>query len=600
MSALNQLGNPKTWSLIRRLMSENAADKWPQYAIGFLLLLVVSGMTGASAYIMEDVINEIFVNRRQDMIYWIALAVVGIFTVKGAASYANMMILTYVGNSIVARLQRRMFDSVLAQNLSYFERQSLGDILVRFQNGVRGAREAINTLILSIGRDLFSLLSLIAVMIIQDPKMSMLSLLIGPPAVLGVMHLMNKVKGVAKSEFFSMGRLVGLVKETFLGVKVVKTFRLEDHMRGDMDKAILAVQNLNNNMSRIGALTVPMMETLGGFAIAAAVIYGGSQVVDGNSEPGAFFSFLTALLLAYEPARRLARFNVQFQQNMIGVTMVYSILDELPSPTEREDGFELDVKGGAVSLENVSFAYGDEVVLTDLTMAFPANRITALVGPSGAGKSTIFGLLTRLRAPDEGRVTIDGQDIEGATTQSIRSNIAMVTQDSFLFDGTIYDNIRMGRLDATREEIEAAAEAANAHEFILAQPKGYDSEVGEGGGLMSGGQRQRIAIARAMLADSPILLMDEATSALDSMSEEKVQSALATLMEGRTTVVIAHRLSTVRNADVIHVMDKGRCVESGTHEELIEQDSLYAALHTMQFKQPAAKAKAPKPAAKSG
>ncbi|MBY8977321.1 ABC transporter ATP-binding protein [Rhodobacteraceae bacterium NNCM2] len=577
-------------------MTENAADKWASYAVGFALLIVVSAMTGLSAYIMEDVINEIFVNRRQDMIYLIAAAVIGIFTVKGLAAYFNALILARVGNSIVARLQRRMYDAILAQNLSYFEGLSLGDVLVRFQNGARGAREAVNTLILSIGRDLLSLISLIAVMIVQDPTMSILSLVIGPPAVLGVMYLMKRVKSVAKDEFSSMGKLISLVKETFLGVKIVKTFRLEDHMRVGVDEAIQSVQNLNNNMARLGALTVPMMETLGGFAVAAAVMYGGMQVVAGQSEPGAFFSFLTALLLAYEPARRLARFNVQFQQYMIGVTMVYGILDQVEAETEREDGPDLVISDGAVRLENLTFAYAKEPVLNDLTMDFPANKITALVGPSGAGKSTIFGLLTRLRAPRKGDVLIDGQDIKGFSAHSIRSQIAMVTQDSFLFEGTIYDNIRMGKLDATREEIEAAAEAANAHDFILEQPDGYQTQVGDGGGLLSGGQRQRVAIARAMLADSPILLLDEATSALDSVSEEKVQSALAKLMKGRTTIVIAHRLSTVRDADLIHVMDKGRCVESGTHEELVERESLYAMLHAMQFKTPQAKPAEQEPA----
>ncbi|MEM7178363.1 MAG: ABC transporter ATP-binding protein [Pseudomonadota bacterium] len=586
MSAVRELANPDTWRLIRRLMFENAADKWMHYAVGFGLLIIVSAMTGLSAYIMEDVINEIFVERNQEMIYWIALAVMGIFAAKGLAAYGNALILARVGNSIVARLQRRMYDALLAQNLSYYEGMSMGNVVVRFDNGTRMCRDAINSLVLSIGRDVLSLISLVIVMIVQDPTMSFLSLLIGPPAVFGVMYLMRKVKSVAKAEFSSMAKLVSQVKETFLGVKIVKTFRLEDHMRDEIGDAINAVQNLNNNMARLGSLTVPMMETLGGFAVAAAVIYGGSQVVNGGAEPGAFFSFLTALLLAYEPARRLARFNVQFQQSMIGVNMVYEVLDQVEAETETEEGPDLVITEGAVRLDNICFAYAQEPVLNELTMEFPANKITALVGPSGAGKSTIFGLLTRLRAPTSGAVLIDGQDIRPFSAHSIRGQIAMVTQDSFLFEGTIYDNIRMGRLDATRDEIEAAAQAANAHDFILEQPQGYQTQVGEGGGLLSGVQRQRVAIARAMLADSPILLLDEATSALDSVSEEKVQAALSALMTGRTTIVIAHRLSTVRDADMIHVMDKGRCIESGTHQQLIEADSLYAMLHAMQFKTP--------------
>ncbi|MEM7237937.1 MAG: ABC transporter ATP-binding protein [Pseudomonadota bacterium] len=564
-------------------MTENAADKWMHYAAGFALLLVVSAATGLTAYLMEDVIDQIFVEQRRDMVFWIAAAVAGVFVAKGAATYGNAIILAHVGNAIVARLQRRMFDKVLAQDVAFFEGRELGDTIVRFQNGVASAREAINMLVLSIGRDLFSLISLVAVMVIQDPRMSLIVLVIGPPAVIGVMYLMRQVKKVAASEFFSIGRLVGQVKETFLGFKVVKTFTLEEHMRGEMGQSVAAVERLNNGMARVGALTVPLMETLGGVAVALAIIYGGLSVIDGGSNPGAFFSFVTALLLAYEPARRLARFNVSFQQNLIGVTMVYEILDTADAPSEREDGPPLAVSGGGIRFRNVSFAYGSEPVLSDLTFDFAPNKVTALVGPSGGGKSTIFALVNRLRLPSRGEVLIDGQDTAACAASSVRGAIAYVTQDAFLFETTIRDNIRMGRREATDEEIEAVARAAHAHDFILEQPQGYDTPVGEGGARLSGGQRQRIAIARAMLADAPILLLDEATSALDSESEQAVQEALERLMQGRTTLVIAHRLSTVRRAETIHVIDRGRCVESGDHETLIGQGGLYARLHAIQF-----------------
>lgn len=588
-SALETLAKRESWQLIRRLLLENASDKWPSYAAGFGLLFVVSAMTGLTAYVMEDVINEIFVNQRRDMTFVIAGAVAAIFILKGAASYGNAIILARAGNAIVARLQRRMFDALLKQNLAYYEHVQLGNMLVKFQNGVSGAREAINTLILSIGRDVFSLISLVAVMIVQDPVMSLISLTIGPPAVIGVMHLMRKVKGVAKAEFHSMGQLLNVVKETFLGVKVVKTYRLEGHMREQFSDAVSAVERVVNGMARLGALTVPMMEALGGIAVAAAIIYGGLRVIDGGAEPGSFFSFITALLLAYEPARRLARFNVQFQQSMIGVAMVYQILDLVESPTESNDGPDLEVKEGRIELRNVTFAYnsgdtGEDAVLKDMTLEFPAGQVTALVGPSGGGKSTIFSLIARLRRPLRGRILIDGTPISKVSARSLRAAVAYVTQDPFLFDATIRENIRMGRPEATDAEVEAAADKAFAHEFILEQNDGYDTRVGEGGGRLSGGQRQRIAIARAMLADAPIILLDEATSALDSVSEMKVQAALEKLMQGRTTIVIAHRLSTVRNAAVIHVIERGRCVESGSHEELIARRGLYKHLYDIQFR----------------
>ena len=573
----------ENWGLIWRLLTENAADKVGRYVLAFGLLLVVSGATALSAYIMKDVINEIFLEKRADTMMLIAGAVAAIFFAKGLASYASSIILANAGNAIVARLQRRMFDAVLGQGLGYFQKKQLGDILVRFQSGIAGARAAIELLILSIGRDLFSLVGLVVVMVIQDPFMSLFSLIIGPPAVLGVMHLMRRVKHVAQSEFTSVGRLVGIVKETFLGVKVVKSYRLEDHLRSEMRDVVASVERLNNGMARLNSLTIPLMDTLAGVAIAAAIIYGGSTVISGRSDPGSLFSFITALLLAYDPARRLARFNVQFQQSMIGARRVYDILDHATSETESDDGATLTVSDGTIVFEGVRFSYGSEPTLKDLELVFPGRRVTAIVGPSGGGKSTILALITRLWKPTAGRICIDGSDVAGLSVSSLRKAVSLVTQEPFLFEGTIRDNIRMGRLDASEEEIVAAARAAFAHEFIEQQPQGYDTAVGEGGSRLSGGQRQRIAIARAMLADAPILLLDEATSALDSVSEEKVQNALERLMEGRTSIVIAHRLSTVRNASVIHVIDEGRCVESGRHEELVARGGLYARLHKVQF-----------------
>jgi ATP-binding cassette subfamily B protein len=377
------------------------------------------------------------------------------------------------------------------------------------------------------------------------------------------------------------------VKETALGVRVIKSFRLEDHMRHDMNETVAAVERLQTGMARIGALTVPLMETLGGIAIAIAILYGGWRVIGTGADPGSFFSFITALLMAYEPARRLARFNVQFQQNMFGVQMVYDLLDQPPSAAEAQAGRPLKVDAGAVRFEGVTFSYvggaAEGAAVRDLSLDMPGGKVTALVGPSGGGKSTILALISRLYLPQAGRVLIDGQDTAECSAVSVRAAIALVGQDTFLFEGTIRENLRMGRRDATDEQIEEAARAAHAHEFIIEQPQGYETQVGEGGGLLSGGQRQRISIARAMLADTPILLLDEATSALDSESEAKVQEALARLMQGRTTIVIAHRLSTIRHADRIHVIDRGRVVESGTHRELVRAGGLYARLHGIQF-----------------
>ncbi|MEM6498674.1 MAG: ABC transporter ATP-binding protein [Pseudomonadota bacterium] len=583
---MTELVNRNTIELLVRLMRENAVRHWHRYAIAFLLLFVVAAATGATAYMMEDVINEIFVERQRGQTFVIAGVVALIFTAKGFAAYFNSIILAKAGNAIVARLQRRMFDAILKQDMAFFDGQQLGNLIARFQVSVNGAREAINTLVLSIGRDVFSLISLVVVMVIQDPYMSIIALFIAPPAVIGVVHLMRKVKEVARSEFFSIGKLINVVKETTLGIRTVKIYRLEDQMRSDFGDAVSAVERLINNMNRIGSITVPMMEVLGGLAVAAAIIYGGLRVIDGGAEPGAFFSFITALLLAYEPGRRLARFNVTFQQNMIGAGLVYQLLDMLEAKSEANTGPDLKLKSGEIVFDNVRFSYnkeGRDAALDGLSLTFEANQVSALVGPSGGGKSTILSLITRLRAPDSGRILVDGTDISMVSAGSLRGTVCYVTQDAFLFDMPLRENIRMGRPDATDAEVEEAARQAFAHDFIMEQPQGYDTTVGEGGGKLSGGQRQRISIARAMLADCPIILLDEATSALDSVSEQKVQTALATLMKGRTTIVIAHRLSTIRNASKILVIEKGKLAESGTHDELIGANGLYAHLHEIQF-----------------
>ena len=574
-----------TGNILRRLLLENAVDKWRNYVLAFGLLFLASGATAASAYIMQDVVNEIFVNRRKDQTFLIAGAIAAVFIVKGVASYGGSVLLARTGNAIIAGLQRRMYDAVLSQDLEFFELNPLSSFVMRIQNSANACREVISILVMSVGRDACTLLSLVGVMIHQDPFMSLMALVVAPPAVLGVMYLIRQTKKFANQEFTTGARLVDAIKETVFGIKVVKTYTLENRMTEDFSDSVAMLERRKNALVRIGALTVPLMEALAGITIALVIVYGGLGVIDGDMEPGAFFSFITALLMAWDPARRLARVNVTFHQSMVGVRRVYQTLDMIEARSEHNSGPDLVVRAGAISFENVTFAYegGKDPALKDLSLDFAANEITALVGPSGGGKSTALSLINRLRAPDAGRILIDGTDIAAASAKSLRVAVAYVAQDSFLFDMPIRDNIRVARPDATDAEVEAAARAANAHGFILEQPQGYETRVGEGGGLISGGQRQRIAIARAVLADSPIILLDEATSALDNASERKVQQALQSLMRGRTTVVIAHRLTTIRNANTIHVIDGGRCVETGSHEELIAADGLYRHLHDIQF-----------------
>ena len=351
-----------------------------------------------------------------------------------------------------------------------------------------------------------------------------------------------------------------------------------------MGQVVERVRKLNNKIARLSNATSPIMDMLGGFAFAGIILYGGTQIAAGELDAGSLFSFITAFMLVYEPAKRLGKFNVDYQKHLVGVRMVYDILDTAPDSSERMDGADLNVREGEIVIENARFSYGEQAVLHDLSLTIPARKVTALVGPSGGGKSTVLSLISRLHQAQSGRIAIDGQDVSTVTTDSLRRNVALVGQDAFLFDTTIADNIRMGRPDATDAEVEEAARAANAHDFIMRQSLGYETPIGEGGGRLSGGQRQRISIARAMLKNAPILLLDEPTAALDTMSERKVLEAIERLMHGRTVVVIAHRLSTIRDADIIHVLNEGALVESGDHDALMASGGLYRHLHDTQFR----------------
>ncbi|WP_339613970.1 ABC transporter transmembrane domain-containing protein [uncultured Parvibaculum sp.] len=579
-------GRPESsLAVIKRLFAENVRNHIPGYVAAFICMGFVAATTGASAWIMKDVINRIFVDRDSAMVGIIAGAVMAIYTIKGLSTYGQQYLLQRIGNNIVATLQKRVFDHVLSQPLNFFDRHAIGDLATRMSYNAQGARAVIDLIIQSIGRDVLSVLALTTVMVLQDPLMSVVMLIIMPVAVIGVSRLVKRVKKIMQLELQSIAEIVNAMQETASGIRIVKSFNLEGHMRKRMGAAVEQVEQRSNKITQVNALTSPLMETLGGFAVAAIIMYGGWNVIARGSDPGSFFAFITALLMAYEPAKRLARLNVQLSANMVLAEGLYALLDTPPTISEAPDARKLEIReGGRIDFDNVVFAYGAQPALKGVTFEARAGTVTALVGPSGAGKTTIFGLIERFFDPQEGSVSIDGQDLRGLTFSSLRDNLSLVTQETFLFAGTVRENIAYGRPGATDDEIEEAARMANAHEFITELPGQYEAPVGEAGGRLSGGQRQRVAIARAMLRDAPILLMDEPTSALDAQSESKVQEALDRLMEGRTTIVIAHRLSTVRNADRIYVLDRGEVVQSGSHDELLAEGGLYATLYSLQFR----------------
>jgi len=567
-----------------RLFRANFRPYARRYAFAVVMMVIAALATAASAYIIREIINKIFIQKSEGLVFTIAGVIVLIYLVKGFATYFSSVTLTKIGNSMVARLQRQLYDAVLKQDISFFQTHALGDIVVRISQNAAAARSAIDLIVMSLGRDLFTLVSLVAVMVVQNPLMSLLSLVIAPVAIYGITHLLGKVRTAARKEVVTLAQIITIVQESVQGIRVVKSFGLEDRLRRSFEAATINVEQLSNRIATLSARSSPLMETLGGFAIAFVVMFGGYQIVHYNADPGAFFSFITALLLAYEPAKRLARFNLDLEKSLVGVRMMYEVLDLTPALQSAPDAVEARFDSATVTLDRVDFAYGEAPVLRGLSLTAPENSVVALVGPSGAGKSTVFSLVERFYDPTGGAVLINGTDIRRFTVDSLRRHVALVTQDTFLFDGTVAANIADGRPGASRAEIEAAARDANAYDFIMAMPEGFEARVGEGGGNLSGGQRQRIAIARAILRQAPILLLDEATSALDAQAERDIQEALARLMKGRTTFVIAHRLATVRDADIICVMDKGEVVQSGTHQQLMAEGGLYAHLHALQFR----------------
>ena len=572
-------------SMLGRLLTEHAAAQKKWYALAGVSMLVVAAATAGTAWLMEYIVDAMTSYENRGRVIAVAVAVALVFTVKGFATYTQTIALSRAGNRIIANQQRTIYRKLLEHGVSFFAAQESSNLLVRVTNGAESARKVVDLLITSAVRDAVTLVGLVAVMIYQQPFLSFFVFFVGPAAIFGVRRLLNQVREIMKSEIASAAEIMKVVQETSRGIQVVKVFSLEERMAGRMDAAVRNVENRRNAIARIGAVTSPLMETLAGFAIAGVVAVSSLSLFGrAPTSPGQLLSFLTAFTLAYEPAKRLSRVRVDFERYMVGVRMMFELLDYEEELSEAPDARPIPPGRGEVRFEDVSFGYRDGApVLKSLTLDFAPRRMTALVGPSGGGKSTILNLVMRLYDPGEGRVMIDGHDIRGATFASLRERISFVGQDTFLFSTTVRENLRLSRPDATDAEIEAAARDANAHEFIAALPKGYDTEVGENGIFLSGGQRQRLSIARAILRKSEILLLDEATSALDATSEALVREALSRLTDGVTTIVIAHRLSTVLEADRIHVIENGRLAESGTARELLDRDGLFRHLFDQQF-----------------
>ncbi len=571
-------------AIIPRLVATDGRRHAKRYALAFVFMFIVAASTALAAYLMKDVINRIFVEQKYWAIWVLAGAIIVLYTVKGFSAYGQAVTMARIGNRIVADYQKRMYDHLLAQGVSFYADRHSTDLINRMNSGANGARQVLDLVVTSLGRDLLTLIGLIIVMVVQDPYLAVIGLVGMPIAVLVVRRLIRSARKIVQREFTGVGIILQTIQETAQGIRIVKSFNLEDQLRARMVDSVNGLERASNRMTVVTSGAGPLMETLGGFAIAGVIMYAGDSVLRGGQTPGEFFSVITALLLSYEPAKRLARLNIDIAAGLKFTRFMFDLLDSPASEREEADLPKLAVARGRIEFRKVAFGYrSSEPILRDISFVAEPGQTTALVGPSGGGKSTIMNLIERFYDPQGGIILIDDQDITRFSRRSLRDAIAYVSQDVFLFSGTVRDNIAMGRPGAGEAEIIAAAKAAHAHDFIEDFAQGYDTPVGEHGLQVSGGQRARITIARAFLKNAPILLLDEPTSALDSESEHEVQRALDDLRASRTTLVIAHRLQTVIAAEKICVVDSGQIVETGRHDELVAHRGRYYSFYQKQF-----------------
>ncbi|MBN1324839.1 MAG: ABC transporter ATP-binding protein [Alphaproteobacteria bacterium] len=573
------------WSLYGRVWREIGKPYWKWLLAGVVCTILAASAEGFTITLVQKIVDKAFIEKSAETIYLLGLQIVAAFGTKGIFNYAKSLTMAKAGLSAHAGLQRRIYNHMVNMNISKFYDDGIGKNLNYFTVQANAVKVLVTDTIIGVVQNIATLAITLGLMIWYAPQMCAVLLFLVPAIMIPMILIMRKKRSLSRKSFGIANNVSQHLNQTLHGIKTIQAFANEDSETNKFERVLNdSVTNSYKN-TQAGAIQSPLLELMISIGLCMALIIGGHFIISGAISTGDFTAFLLALTAAYKPAKNITGTGNTIQHGLLAAEVLFDFLDSKPDITDTPNAKELISGEMSVNFNNISFAYNPgEPVLQDINLSVPAGKICALVGPSGGGKTTLFNLLERFYDPQKGKISINGTDIKKYTLHSLRKNIAEVSQDVFLFNGSIADNIKYGAPNATREQIEAAAKAANAHEFIISFPKKYNANVGERGSLLSGGQKQRIAIARAILKDAPILLLDEATSALDSQSEKLIQSALTDLMKGRTTFVIAHRLSTIIDADIICVIKNGKIFESGTNKELIELDGEYKKLLDIQFK----------------